>query len=111
MKSIHLLSTCVLLGALAVPAAGQAAEDADHDRSSPKQWVKDSAITTQIKAKMAKDEKVSALHIKVDTDNHGMVQLSGTAKSRAEADQAAAIAQSVKGVTSVDNKIRVDKDR
>ncbi len=109
MKS-NLLMTCVLLGALAAPAV-QAAEDADRDRSNPKQWVKDSAITTQIKAKMAKDEKVSALHIKVDTDRSGVVQLSGTARSQEEADKAVTIAQSVKGVTSVDNKIRVDKDR
>jgi len=110
MKS-RLLTACVVIGSMLAPLAAYSAEDADHDRSHPKQWVKDSAITTQIKTKMAADREVSAMHIKVDTDGHGVVQLSGTAKSEAEADKAVAIAQSVKGVTSVDNKITVAKDR
>jgi hyperosmotically inducible periplasmic protein len=110
MKS-RLLTACVVIGSMLAPLAAYSAEDADHDRAHPKQWVKDSAITTQIKTKMATDREVSATHIKVDTDDHGVVQLSGTAKSRAEADKAVAIAQSVKGVTSVDNKIKISQDR
>ena len=110
MKS-RLLTTCVLTGALLAPLAGYSADDTDRDRTSPKQWVKDSAITAQIKAKMAKDEQVSALHIKVDTDKQGVVQLSGKAKSQSEADKAVSIAQSVEGVTSVDNRIQVASDR
>jgi hyperosmotically inducible protein len=110
MKS-HALISFALLGALAAPAVTQAAADGDQDRSNPQQWVKDSAITTQIKAKIATDQKVSLLHIKVDTDNNGIVQLSGTARSQEEVDKAVAIARSVKGVTSVDSKIRVEKDR
>ena len=48
-----------------------------------------------------------AVHIKVDTDANGIVQLSGFAKSQAEADKAVSIAQGVKGVTSVKNDIRI----
>jgi hyperosmotically inducible protein len=107
----RLLTTCVMVGALMAPFASYSAEDADRDRSNPKQWVKDSAITAKVKAKMAKDKDVSALHIKVDTDNRGVVQLSGTARSQAEAEKAVQIAQGVEGVTSVDNRIHVDKDR
>ena len=110
MKS-RLLTACVVIGSMLAPLAAYSAEDADHDRAHPKQWVKDSAITTQIKTKMAMDKQVSATHISVDTDDQGVVQLSGTAKSQAEAEKAAEIAQSVKGVTSVDNKIRVSHDR
>jgi hypothetical protein len=47
---------------------------------------------------MVKDPVVSALHIKVDTDDKGVVQLSGNAKSQAEADKAVAIAKKVEGV-------------
>ncbi len=83
------------------------AADMDKDRSSPKEFVKDSVITSKIKAEMAKDKDVSAMRIKVDTDANGVVQLSGTAKSQAEADKAETIAKSVKGVTSVKNDIQI----
>ena|ERR1700674_2261387 len=95
-----------LIGALMMPVVGHS-EDRDKDRSSPKAFIKDSVITTKIKAEMAKDKQVSAMRIKVDTDDKGMVQLSGTARSQAEADKAVSIAQGVKGVVSVDNKIQV----
>jgi osmotically-inducible protein OsmY len=47
------------------------------------------------------------LNIKVDTDDKGVVTLSGKAKSKAEADQAVKIARDTKGVTSVKNDILV----
>lgn len=105
MKSI-ISATCFVIGASLAPLAAHAA-DGDKDRSSPKEFVKDSVITTKIKAAMAKDKEVSATHIKVDTDANGVVQLSGTAKSRAEADKAVSIAKGVQGVTSVKDDIQV----
>ena len=101
-----LATTALLIGALTIPALA-IAEDKDQDRTSPKAWVKDSVITTKIKAEMVKDAAVSATHIKVDTDANGVVQLSGTAKSQAEIDKAVQIAQSTKGVSSVENKITI----
>ncbi len=94
------LATAIIAGALMLPVAGYAAD-------TPKQIVKDSVITTKIKAAMAKDKEVSALRIEVETDHSGQVQLTGTAKSQAEADKAVAIAKGVQGVTSVENKIKV----
>src|SRR5580765_5358136 len=102
-----LATTALLIGALTFPAMALAADDKDQDRTSPKAWVKDSVITTKIKAEMVKDPTVSAIHIKVDTDANGVVQLSGTAKSQAEIDKAVQIAQSTKGVASVQNKITI----
>lgn len=93
-----------------MPVAGYT-DDMDSDRSSAKTFVKDSMITAKVKAELAKEKDVSALHIKVDTDNMGVVQLSGTAKSQAEADRAVEIARGVEGVVSVDNKITVNPDR
>lgn len=105
-----IVTTCFLLGTLLAPVAGHA-EDADKDRSSPKAFVKDAVITTKIKAEFAKDKQVSVRHIKVDTDNKGVVQLSGTAKSQEEAEKAVQIARNVKGVVAVDNRIQISNDR
>ena len=106
----RLTTSAVLIGALSLPVAAYPA-DSDTDRSSPKAFVKDSVITTRIKARMAKDKDVSALHIKVDTDKKGIVTLSGKAKDQKEVDQAVAIARGVKGVVSVENNIRIVADR
>src|SRR5512141_2520091 len=100
-----LATAALLIGALTMPVMGLAAGDKDQDRTAPQQWVKDSVITTKIKADMVKDPAVSATSIKVDTDANGVVQLSGTAKSQAEIDKAVQIAQATKGVSTVQNKI------
>lgn len=89
----------LMIGALAAPALSHA--------DTFKEAVKDSVITTKIKAEMAKDKTVSAMRIKVETDANGMVQLSGMAKSQAEADKAVTLAKGVKGVNSVDSQIKV----
>ena len=61
---------------------------------------------------VAPDSKLSSLvHIKVDTDNKGMVNLSGTARSQDAVDKAVSIARGVKGVTSVENHIKVVSDQ
>ncbi len=96
------LKTLLIIGALALPLTAFAAEG---DPVEIK--LGDAVITTKVKAEFAKDKMVSATKISVDTDSNGMVQLSGNAKSQAEADKAVALAKSVKGVTSVKNEIVV----
>ena len=101
----------VVLGLALAPAAFAA--DKAMDKSAPtktesvKDAVKDSIITTKIKAEYAKDKTVSAMNIKVDTDDKGAVTLSGNAKSKEEAAKAESIAKSVSGVTTVKNNIQV----
>lgn len=68
--------------------------------------VQDAAITTSINAELAKDDKLSALKINVDTRN-GAVKLAGTAPDQASRDRAARLAAGVKGVLSVDNQLVV----
>jgi osmotically-inducible protein OsmY len=97
----------VVIGALLAPVAGHAEDSRDKDRSHPSAWVKDSVITAKIKAEYAKNKQVSVRRIRVDTDDKGKVQLSGTARSRAEKRMAEEIAKSTEGVVSVDNRIRV----
>ena len=105
-----LVATCLVTAALILPVAGHAA-DAASAVSSTKTFVKDSVITTKIKAKLAEKKLASLIHIKVETDDQGVVTLSGTAKSQAAADTAVSIANAVKGVTSVDNQIIVATDK
>jgi len=87
------------------------AEDISKDKPSVTEKVKesvgDAVITTKIKAEFAKDKDVSALNIKVDTDDKGVVTLSGNAKSQAEADKAVTLARKVQGVKSVRSDIKV----
>src|ERR1035437_8242263 len=99
-----LVATCLVTAELILAVAGHAV-DAAPAVSSPKTFVKDSVITTKIKAKLAEKKLASLIHIKVETDDQGVVTLSGTAKSQAAADTAVSIANAVKGVTSVDNQI------
>ncbi|MES2636564.1 MAG: BON domain-containing protein [Pseudomonadota bacterium] len=96
------LKTLLVIGALALPLTAFAAEG-----DTVKTKVGDAVITTKVKAEFAKDKEVSATNISVDTDSNGMVQLTGTAKSQAEADKAAMIAKKVKGVTGVKNDVVV----
>ena len=78
---------------------------ADGRRSD--QPVDDTWITTKVKAKMVEDKQVSATNIHVKTVN-GVVELTGTAKSREESSQAVSLARSIKGVKSVTNNIKVN---
>jgi len=105
------IATILLLGgALLLPVAGYSA-DGDSDRSSPKTFVKDSIITTKIKAELAEEKVMSLVRINVDTDAKGMVVLSGNAANQNAIDKAVKIAHGVKGVTSVQNDIKIKADK
>jgi hyperosmotically inducible protein len=107
---IKLIAASIVAGAFMLPIASHA-YDTDSNRSSVKTYAKDSVITTKIKAELA-EEKVSSLaHISVDTTDAGVVVLSGTAHSNHDAEKAVKIARAVKGVTSVENNIRIKADK
>lgn len=103
----------LIIGALLIPVGYALAEDsegggaAEHE-SNAVTYVKDSAITAKIKTKLAAEQITSMTQIKVDTDNQGVVWLSGVAKSQEEADKALSIAQGTDGVKSVKNNIKVE---
>ena len=100
------LAMTLVISALILPVAGYAA-DIKSATESVKENVGDAVITSKIKAKFAKDKLVRARNIKVDTDDKGVVTLSGKARSNAEADKAVKIARDTKGVSSVRNDIRI----
>ena len=61
--------------------------------------------------KLAAEHPASAKHIQVDTDANGVVWLSGTTDTQADADKAVEIARNTEGVKSVNAKLKVQKDR
>ena len=67
--NIKHIASALVVGALVVPAVTFAADDGVSTTSKAKTAVKDSVITTKIKAEMVKDKTVSATHIKVDTND------------------------------------------
>jgi hyperosmotically inducible protein len=105
-----LATSCLFVSALMLPIIAYSA-DSDSDRSSPDAFVKDSVITTKIKTELAEKKLSSLVHIGVDTDNNGKVTLSGTATTQSAIEMAVSIARKVKGVTSVQNYIRIAADK
>jgi hyperosmotically inducible protein len=91
----------VLVGALIAGLAGCA-----NTGEKTGAYVDDSWITSKVKSEMVANKSVSARNITVNTSK-GVVTLTGTAATAQESDKAAEIARSVKGVTSVQNDIRV----
>lgn len=94
----------VVAGAFAIPLASHAA---DKPAGTAKVWVKDSVVTTKIKAQLAASKVSSLAMVHVDTDADGWVQLTGKVANQAEKDRAEAIAKAVEGVKSVDNQLTV----
>lgn len=108
MKNNFLL-TVMTLGTLLAPMATYA-DDSDGNRSEAKVYVNDAAITTKIKAKLAKEHIANTLKINVDTINNGEVTLTGTTKTKLDAEKAVSIAQTTEGVKNVKNEIKVKTD-
>jgi hyperosmotically inducible periplasmic protein len=70
----------------------------------PVDKAKDAAITAEVKSLLAKDNKLGAISIDVQTQA-GQVTLRGTAADEAAREHAAALARSISGVTAVDNQL------
>lgn len=83
-------------------AAGDAAESVANKS-------RDAAITTEVKAKLARDERLSALAINVDTAG-GRVVLRGSAPDADARSRATQVARGVDGVVSVDNELSVQRN-
>jgi hyperosmotically inducible protein len=95
------VSTLIAAGSLALLMGNASADDVKSD-----QPVKDSYITTKVKAELAKDKGTSATDIHVTTKD-GVVILDGTVASTAEKELAEKDAKRVKGVLGVHNGLSV----
>src|SRR3984893_14930884 len=105
-----LASSIVAFSMLMGPVVSLAGQDSDSDRAHPGAFVKDSAITTKIKAKLAGEHITSLGRVHVDTDKDGVVWLTGTVRTKEAAEEAGTIARNTEHVTAVHNKIKVKKD-
>jgi len=105
MKSILLVT--LLTSAAAFAAVALAAPPIESDTSHPGAYVKDSVITTKIKTKLAEKHLSTLTDVQVDTDNAGVVWLSGKAPSKDASDLAGMVAKDTDGVTRVHNQIVV----
>ena len=106
----QLAMSCVVFGALLGSAAALAGDDAKEVGTSTTVFVKDSAITTKIKTKLAADHLTSLGRIHVDTDQNGIVWLTGTARSQEAITQAVSLARDTEHVKSVHNDLTVRID-
>jgi len=66
---IKLATSCFVIGTLLASVAALA-ENADSDRTQPITFVKDSVITTKVKAKLAEKKMSNLVHIQVDADSN-----------------------------------------
>lgn len=108
MKS-KLAVTALIVAAFTAPTLALA-QDRDANRDQPKTFVKDSVITTKIKAKLATERLSSLAKIHVDTEENGKVWLSGSANSQEQIDKAVAVARATENVSAVENRLTVKKD-
>lgn len=104
MNNRKFIVSLVLVSIFSAPTVF--AEDTKSDVSVG-EFVKDSVITTQIKTKILATSDIDSLRIKVDTDNNGIVVLSGAVKTEAEKETVHNIAHSVDGVKQVINKVEI----
>jgi hyperosmotically inducible protein len=100
----------LVLGTLLGSGVALAGDDSDKDRANPEAFVKDSAITTEIKSKLALEHITSVGRIHVDTDSNGVVWLSGTARTQEAIDKAVSISRETKGVKSVHSDLTIKVD-
>lgn len=102
---IKVTATCLLAASMLAPMMAHA--DGDMDHSHPIVYIADSGITAKIKTKLAAEHLKSFSRIKVDTDDKGVVWLSGSAHTQHQVDKAGQIARDTEGVRVVKNNIVV----
>lgn len=106
------MATALSLAALVLPAHAQDAQNEPEEEKGARttadasEQMDDTWITTKVKADLLVTEDVPGSAIDVDTKN-GVVTLTGTVESQAEADKAVSVAKGIKGVTNVKSKLKV----
>ncbi len=94
----------VLLAALAMTAMVGCASTAKQESTG--QYMDDTAITAKVKAAIFNEPTLKSAEINVETFK-GRVQLSGFVNSQGDINRAVALTQTVTGVTSVKNDMRM----
>ncbi|MGA9853733.1 MAG: BON domain-containing protein [Gammaproteobacteria bacterium] len=120
LTRLSMLAPVLLTAAIGLAAYGQASASANTSASrdvqgqsgstlnTVKTTVADSAITTDVKAKLLANPGTKGFDIHVET-NHGVVTLHGTVRSTAEKELAEQLAMSADGVKAVTNDLKVEE--
>jgi hyperosmotically inducible protein len=112
MKAVILkvaIVAAAILGPMATLADEQGSDAGNVDQSS-RTYVRDSVITTKVKARLAAEHLTSLARIHVDTDANGIVYLSGTAQSQDAIDTAIRLARDTEHVRDVRSDVTVRED-
>jgi hyperosmotically inducible periplasmic protein len=103
------LAAAVLLGPM-VALADERDADAKDVNQGTSVYLRDSVITTKVKARLAAEHLTSLARIHVDTDANGVVYLSGTAQSQDAIDTAIRLARDTEHVRDVHSDLTVHED-
>jgi hyperosmotically inducible protein len=104
--SIFVLMTLCGCVPLAIGGAAAGGYYVGQDERAPADIAADSRITTAVKVRLIADKYVDGMRISVET-YEGVVTLRGEVNSSIPRDQAQKLAQSVDGVKSVRNEIKI----
>ena len=107
MKLEKLIAASALGLSMAVGSVAMAASGDGQSKQSVGEYASDAVITTKVKAAIVAEKDLSALDIAAETNN-GVVTLTGTVATAAQADAAARVTRGVEGVKQVENKVKVD---
>ena len=94
------IGICLILAALIAGCAG------DRMSRSTEEAVDDSLLANKVKMALYADKQVSGRQIAVEA-SQGVIQLSGAVASLPEAQRAVQLAQGIKGVKEVRNRLTV----
>ena len=106
----NLATSCAILAMLLGGSVVANAQDSPSDTARAVTYVKDSAITANIKARLAAQHVPSLGDIHVTTDKDGVVWLSGSVKTRQAAEKAVSIARATAHVKRVHSEIKIIRD-
>lgn len=102
------IAACVLL--ISLPACNKENDSGPVAPTTIGNEIDDSVVTTRVKAALMSDDYIKSLDIKVETRKSEVV-LSGFADNQAQIDRGVLVAQGVKGVKSVINKLSIKEGR
>jgi hyperosmotically inducible protein len=103
MKQFRNLFTVLLMAITLAFAVGCSSNSKQEGTG---EYFDDSVITSKVKAAIFNEPTLKSAEVNVETFK-GVVQLSGFVNSQSDINKAAVIAQGVKGVTSVNNDMRL----
>lgn len=111
MKSVKILkggiaAACAVMALSASAQTANSPSDSSGTKETIREHIDDAAITTKVKAALATEKGLKALHIHVKTQG-GQVSLTGSVPTELQKSLAEETTKNVSGVVSVNNHLKV----